>query len=190
MLSLMKLFFPSKIYIPMLVLSFENKSFFLILLFVILSRGTILLMTLLWKILMLLTLLQVLFLMIYRVQLVEMEQQAKILAKTVLRAARLTLFSNQVKTTEAQTSRPIFRQDLPRDPPRCPRDPLLTSWDRRLQRQVLRQRQASSVLRAHMGRTRLRPRPDPLRTVSRMQRPVQAQQHTAMPQEIQERRAP
>jgi hypothetical protein len=59
-------------YTLMLVLFFENKFFSLILHFAILSRGTTLLVILLWKILMLLTHLQVLFLMIYRVQLVEM----------------------------------------------------------------------------------------------------------------------
>jgi hypothetical protein len=86
----------------------RKKIFSLILLFANLSRGTVLLMILLWKILMLLTHLLVLFLMIFKVQLIETHQHAKILVKTVPGAVHLTLLSIQEKTTPALNPRQIL----------------------------------------------------------------------------------
>jgi hypothetical protein len=107
MLFLMSLSFPSNPYIQMLVHFFENKFFFLILPFKILSRETTLLMTLLWKILMLLTHLLALFLILCRIQLVERHRLVKIRVKTVHRAVLMALPSFQVEITVALDPRMI-----------------------------------------------------------------------------------
>jgi hypothetical protein len=91
----------------MLVHFFENKFFFLILPFKILSRETTLLMTLLWKILMLLTHLLALFLILCRIQLVERHRLVKIRVKTVHRAVLMALPSFQVEITVALDPRMI-----------------------------------------------------------------------------------
>jgi hypothetical protein len=78
MLFLMKLCFPLNIYIPMLVLSFASKFFFLTLLFIIFMKGTNFIVTLICNLPVLLTLLSALFLRLCKVQDSKISQLAKI----------------------------------------------------------------------------------------------------------------
>jgi hypothetical protein len=68
MLFLMRLCFPLNIYIPMLVLSFASKSFFLTPLFTIFLKGTNFIVILICNLPVLLTLLSALFLRLCKVQ--------------------------------------------------------------------------------------------------------------------------
>jgi hypothetical protein len=179
MLSLMNLFFPSKIYIPMLVLSFENRFFCLILHFIILSKGMILLMIYIWKILMLLIHRIDLVLLFYRIQLAKILLPVKISLKTVHPAALEALLTFQVETAAALDPMLIPCQHLRRDRRKSSRIVRLTTAAARRPRP----RQAATVtpLRT-IGKPPRRglrpaaeilpPTPDLLRPRSRPRRPI------------------
>jgi hypothetical protein len=144
------------------------------------ERGTTLLMILQWKILMLLTHMSVLFLILCRIQLVEIQQLAKIWVKTVLKAVHMTLLCFKVKITVAPDPMMILSQKQPRDCRRSRRDPPVPCH---IPRQALR-RERPACMRVVPPLLRVRLLSDRLRLALRPRPPVLPHHWLHAPQRI------